>query len=89
MIKFNGINHLAMATDDMDMTIHFWRDLIGVRLVAGLGNGKYRYYFFELAPHDMIAFFEWRWPKPEAPISDDAIYPGEGRVFSQACQDSI
>lgn len=35
MIKFNGINHLAMVTGDMDMTIRFWRDLLGMRLVAG------------------------------------------------------
>jgi catechol 2,3-dioxygenase-like lactoylglutathione lyase family enzyme len=27
-MKFNGINHLAMATGDMDATIRFWRDLL-------------------------------------------------------------
>lgn len=59
MTVFTGINHLAMATGDMDATIRFWRDLLGTRLVAGLGNGKYRHYFFELSPTDMIAFFEW------------------------------
>jgi catechol 2,3-dioxygenase-like lactoylglutathione lyase family enzyme len=48
-----------MATGDMDATIRFWRDLLGARLVAGLGNGTYRHYFFELSPADMIAFFEW------------------------------
>lgn len=56
---FTGINHLAMVTGNMDATIRFWRDLLGARLVAGLGNGKYRHYFFELSPTDMIAFFEW------------------------------
>jgi hypothetical protein len=30
-----------------------------MRLVAGLGNGQYRHYFFEISPQDMIAFFEW------------------------------
>jgi catechol 2,3-dioxygenase-like lactoylglutathione lyase family enzyme len=35
MVRFNGVNHLAMATRDMDRTIRFWRDLIGMRLVAG------------------------------------------------------
>lgn len=63
MIKFNGINHLAMATGDMDATIRFWRDLIGMRLVAGLGYPGYRHYFFEISEDDMIAFFEW--PKIE------------------------
>jgi catechol 2,3-dioxygenase-like lactoylglutathione lyase family enzyme len=59
MIKFNGINHLAMATADMDKTIIFWRDLLGMRLVAGLGGRGYRHYFFEISGNDLIAFFEW------------------------------
>lgn len=59
MIKYSGINHLAMATKDMDATIRFWRDFLGMRLVAGLGDGKYRHYFFEISEFDMIAFFEW------------------------------
>ena len=59
MVKYNGINHLAMATRDIDATIRFWRDLLGMRLVAGLGRPGYRHYFFEISDHDMIAFFEW------------------------------
>jgi catechol 2,3-dioxygenase-like lactoylglutathione lyase family enzyme len=35
MVTYNGVNHLAMATGDMDMTVRFWRDLLGMRLVAG------------------------------------------------------
>ena len=59
MIRYNGVNHLAFVTGDMDMTIRYWRDLLGMRLVAGLGDGAYRHYFFELSPTDMVAFFEW------------------------------
>jgi catechol 2,3-dioxygenase-like lactoylglutathione lyase family enzyme len=75
MTKFNGINHLAMATGDMDATIRFWRDLLGMRLVAGIGHPGYRHYFFEISETDMIAFFEWPHvePMPEkdhgAPVS--------------------
>jgi catechol 2,3-dioxygenase-like lactoylglutathione lyase family enzyme len=64
MIKFNGVNHLAMATGDMDRTVRFWRDLLGMRLVAGLGQPGYRHYFFEISGHDLIAFFEWPGVKP-------------------------
>jgi catechol 2,3-dioxygenase-like lactoylglutathione lyase family enzyme len=59
MIRYNGINHLAFATSDMDMTLRFWRDLLGMRLVAGIGDGRYRHYFLELFETDMVAFFEW------------------------------
>ena len=58
-MKFNGVNHLAMATGDMDGTIRFWRDLLGMRLVAGIGKPGYRHYFFEISETDLIAFFEW------------------------------
>ncbi len=59
MTAYTGINHLAMATGDMDGTIRFWRDLLGMRLLAGLGTKGYRHYFFEISDKDMIAFFEW------------------------------
>jgi catechol 2,3-dioxygenase-like lactoylglutathione lyase family enzyme len=64
MVKFNGVNHLAMATGDMDNTIRFWRDLLGMRLVAGLGQPGYRHYFLEISENDLIAFFEWSGVKP-------------------------
>ena len=64
MFKFNGVNHLAMATGDMDGTIRFWRDLLCMRLVAGLGEPGYRHYFFEISETDLIAFFEWPGVKP-------------------------
>jgi catechol 2,3-dioxygenase-like lactoylglutathione lyase family enzyme len=64
MIRYNGINHLAMATSDMDRTILFWRDLLEMRLIAELGKPGYRHYFFEISEKDTIAFFEWPDVKP-------------------------
>ena len=76
MIKFSGIHHLAMATKDMDGTIRFWRDLLGMRLVAGLGKPGYRHYFFEISSNDMLAFFEW--PEVEPVAEKDHGYPVKG-----------
>ena len=64
MATFNGVNHLALTTGDMDKTIRFWRDLLGMRLIAGLGQPGYRQYFFEISEKDMITFFEWPEIKP-------------------------
>ena len=66
-MRYTGINHLAMATADMDATIRFWRDLLGLRLVAGLGRPGYRHYFLEISPTDMLAFFEWPAVEPIEP----------------------
>lgn len=58
-MNYNGINHLALATRDINETVRFWRDLLGMRLVAALGKPGYRQYFFEVSADDLIAFFEW------------------------------
>ncbi len=59
MHKFTGLNHLALVTGDMDKTIRFWRDLLGMRLVLTMGKPGYRQYFFEISKNDLISFFEW------------------------------
>jgi len=55
-----GINHLAFITDDMVTTIRFYRDLLGMKLSAGIGHDGYRHYFFQLGDGEThIAFFEY------------------------------
>ncbi len=66
MLKFNGVNHLAMVTGDMDKTVRFRRDLLGMRLVAGLGQPGYRHYFLQISNTDLIAFLEWAGIEPVA-----------------------
>lgn len=78
MANYTGINHLAMVTHDMGSTIRFWRDLLGMRLIAGLGRKGYRHYFFEISEHDMIAFFEWPHAEP-IPEKDHGV-PVKGPV---------
>ncbi|BBD09048.1 VOC family protein [Desulfovibrio ferrophilus] len=78
MPRYAGINHLAMVTGDMDATIRFWRDLLGMRLVVGLGRPGYRHYFFEISGSDMIAFFEW--PDAEPATMKDHGFPVRGPV---------
>ena len=62
MTQYKGIHHLAMITNDMNKTIRFWRDLLGMGLIITSGDGRNRHYFFEISPNNTIAFFEW----PEA-----------------------
>jgi len=63
-MKFTGINHLAMVTGNMDATIRFWRDLIGMRLINGIGEKGFRHYFFEIDQKNTLAFFEWEGAQP-------------------------
>ncbi len=58
-MRYRGVNHIAMATADMDKTVRYWRDLLGMRLIAGHGGPGRRQYFFRISDYDLISFFEW------------------------------
>ena len=57
-MHLTGINHLAFITGDMVTTIRFYRDLLGMELVAGIGHPGYRHYFFRCG-NSQVAFFEY------------------------------
>lgn len=59
MIKYTGVHHVAFATGDMETTVRFWRDLLGMRLVLTHGEPGYRQYFFEISENSLLSFFEW------------------------------
>lgn len=84
MLNYSGINHVALATGDMDGTIRFWRDLIGMRLIAGLGDGGNRQYFFEVAENVMVSFFEWPGVQP-VPDKDPGRPVKGPLVFDHLC----
>jgi catechol 2,3-dioxygenase-like lactoylglutathione lyase family enzyme len=58
-MKLKAVNHLAFITNDLEKTIRFWRDLLELRLEAGIGHEGYRHYFFKLGEENQIAFFEY------------------------------
>ncbi len=58
-----AINHLAFITGDMEKTIRFYRDLLGMELVAGIGHQGYRHYFFQFGDNQ-VAFFEYDGAQP-------------------------
>lgn len=73
-VRFYGVHHLALNTDDMKMTVDFYQDILGFRLVhamkvpPGLGTGpgnrgnppfeEVRHYFFDMGRDGLLAFFE-------------------------------
>jgi catechol 2,3-dioxygenase-like lactoylglutathione lyase family enzyme len=60
IVRWRGVHHLALVTDDMDATVRFWHGVLGARLVHTLGTPAFRHYFFEIAPGSTVAFFEYR-----------------------------
>jgi catechol 2,3-dioxygenase-like lactoylglutathione lyase family enzyme len=58
-VHWRGVNHLALVTTDMDATVRFWHGVIDARLVTTLATPAFRHYFFEIAPGNTVAFFEY------------------------------
>lgn len=58
--SWRGVHHLALVTPDMDATVRFYHGVLGMRLVATVMAGPMRHYFFEIAPGNTVAFFEWK-----------------------------
>ena len=59
VVRWRGINHLALVTNDMDATVRFYHGVLGARLIATIGTPYFRHYFFEIAPQNSVAFFEY------------------------------
>ena len=73
-VRFYGVHHLALNTDDMKMTVDFYAGVLGMPLVhamkvpPGLGTGpgnrgnppfeEVRHYFFDMGRDGLLAFFE-------------------------------
>ena len=80
-MHIRGINHLAMVTGDMDATVRFYRDVLGLPVVSTTGNKPgsypYRHYFFKLGEHTTLAFFEW--PNMVETFHKPAGLPAKGR----------
>lgn len=59
-VQWSGLNHLALITNDMDLTTRFWHGVIGTPLVATIGNQAFRHYFFDVGNDATVAFFEYQ-----------------------------
>ena len=65
--EFSGINHLALVCEDMDRTVDFYTNVLGMPLTKTieLPDGRGKHYFFDCGGGDQLAFF-WFPGGPEA-----------------------
>jgi catechol 2,3-dioxygenase-like lactoylglutathione lyase family enzyme len=83
-VRYFGVHHLALNTEDMKMTVDFYQGVLGMPLVHAMkvppgigvgpnnrGNPPYeclRHYFFDMGRDGLLAFFEM--PKGEKQVGD-------------------
>jgi catechol 2,3-dioxygenase-like lactoylglutathione lyase family enzyme len=81
----NGINHLALVCADMERTIAFYTDVLGMPLVknVALPDGNGHHFFFGLGNGDTLAFFHFPGaPAPAPGIAAPSGLPGTGGLLS-------
>ena len=79
-VHWRGVNHLALITADMDATVRFWHGVLDARLVTTLATPAFRHYFFNVAPGNTIAFFEY------TGVEIDSFAKPAGVPYRQASQ---
>jgi catechol 2,3-dioxygenase-like lactoylglutathione lyase family enzyme len=81
-LRLQGVDHLALVTDDMKKTIEFYTEVLGFTLVhvrripyaPDRGQPPYdncRHYFFDMGNQSLLAFFEY--PKDAPRGNRDAL----------------
>jgi len=84
---FKGVNHLALVCKDMNKTVEFYRDILGMPLIKTieLPRGMGQHFFFDVGNGDCIAFF-WFANAPEAApgIAAPANLPTSGKSIASA-----
>ena len=70
MIQPKGVHHLALVCSDMDRTVRFYTEVLGMKLTAKLSiKGGAKHFFFDMGGDNQLAFFWF----PEAPAAQPGI----------------
>ena len=83
--ELRGINHLALVCRDMDRTVDFYTNVLGMPLIKTieLPFDMGQHFFFDVGNGDALAFF---WfpaaPEPAPGVSAPRTLPGKGELTS-------
>ena len=71
--NYGGINHLALVCEDMDVTVKFYTEVLGMKLTKtiNLAENRGKHFFFDAGGGDAVAFF-W-FPNGPAKVDEKAL----------------
>ena len=79
--QLGGINHLALVCRDMEKTVDFYTNVLGMPLIKTIEfpGGAGQHFFFDIGNGDCLAFFWFpNAPEPMPGVSSAAALPGLG-----------
>ncbi len=81
--RLRGINHLALVCRDMERTVDFYTNVLGMPLTKTieLPDGMGQHFFFDIGNGDSLAFFWFpHAPEPAVGVASPAALPGRGEI---------
>ncbi|GAB2631284.1 VOC family protein [Prescottella soli] len=84
--ELGGVCHLALVCQDMERTVDFYTNVLGMKLSMTLSlPGGGQHFFFDMGGGQFIAFFWFADAAPHAPgIAAPAAIPGIGKEIASA-----
>ncbi len=86
-IQLGGLHHLALVCSDMQQTVDFYTNVLGMKLKKGfdLAGGYGQHFFFDMGGGNDLAFFWFRDAPPAQPGVASAVeLVGRGPSISSA-----
>ena len=67
--EFNGLNHVALVCEDMERTVDFYTNVLGMKLIMtiDLPGGIGQHFFFDMGGSQALAFFWFTEAKDREP----------------------
>jgi len=84
-IRYGGLHHLALVCSDMQRTVDFYTNVLGMKLKKGfdLERGFGQHFFFDMGGGNELAFFWFRGAKAHAPgVASAGALTGRGNISS-------
>jgi catechol 2,3-dioxygenase-like lactoylglutathione lyase family enzyme len=81
--RIRGVNHLALVCRDMERTVDFYTNVLGMPLIKTIEfpDGAGQHFFFDIGNGDSLAFFWFpNAPEPAPGISSASALPGQGEL---------
>ncbi|HZU74896.1 MAG TPA: VOC family protein [Acidimicrobiales bacterium] len=81
--QLRGINHLALVCSDMERTVDFYSNVLGMPLIKTieLPFGMGQHFFFDIGNGDALAFFWFPQAPPAAPgVASPRSLPAAGEL---------
>lgn len=84
-IRYGGLHHLALVCSDMQRTVEFYTNVLGMKLKKGfdLEGGYGQHFFFDMGGGNELAFFWFRdAPKVQPGVASALSLTGRGGIHS-------